>query len=348
MKKDGEVLYIAHVNTDGISVETHTSKTSSKIAGLCLSPELYEIHAENYSGIKPSDAVMALKTLLPTIIPGSIDDYAIDSKGLQQQDGEYRVVAIIIRQQILDLIQEEFPSIPLILPAASALLKGEIGRIQFVLGDNSDDMVLDNTTAIPATGILYDRERSRSNGLPPEPIESTKTIEILDMNDPLSRYFEKASLLTHHRTSTLATLTLLFSVILLIVSGIILRQKQNDLVSYQSNTAAGEEDIERIAVITRELNHQEDILTMLGDSAPVSAYALLSSVIDHFPSETRITSIVCKEHGFTIRGESPDVMAAVRILEESQLISDLRLQQLTPRDDRPWENFTVSGVFDGR
>ena len=333
MTEESGMLRIRHED-----LEASSSKTAADRPGrrgrpriLSASPELYEIHREDYPRLKPADAAAALQTLLPTLLPGNREDYAFDIRTCRLPEGGCRGVAVIMARENLDAIRAGWPGVPIAVPAAAAMLRGETGTVRFRFAGDTDVFSLDENTASPLS----------DEGLRPRLIEwSTRDKDLLYFADADRRRFRR-------RFAFLTAAAVLFGAVAL-AGGYRLHSERQGLSHLERSTRNDRETAAEAAAVAEDRDALLQEAAALRNAAPVSAYGLLSAVLAALPADTRLSSVVAKGETFTLRGETADGLAAIRSLESSPHVDELKLQQLIPRDDGDAERFVISGRFHGR
>jgi|GEM_PF-5646609 len=301
-----------------------------RIGAVYPSPALYEIHAENYTMLSQRDARMALRTLLPTLLPGDSEDYTIDIRTRRLSSKVVRAVALILRSRDLAEIRKHYHFAPLAFPVAVALLEGREGDYSFYHGDRLIGFHLEADTAIPDANVqdpVYEPQKKK-------------------WKDEI--YFLEQRIKKPLKQLIAASLALFVISCVALIAYHFANEAENrlDAVSVDHRqlikaTSQHEEAVERLAAA-------ESVFAALQANAPVSPYALLSQLVEVLPSGTDLDSMIIKGDRFTIRGRTTDTLTMVRQFEDNPFFSESQLDRVFPDSRSKGEIFIFAARFHGR
>jgi len=323
MKNHRSVVYVERA-IDGRLTFQQNSK--GRVKAIYPSPDLYEIHAENYTMLSQREARMALRTFLPTVLPGNSEDYTIDIRTRRFSKNEVRAVALILRSRDLAEIRKHHHFAPLAFPVAVALLEGREGNHSFYHGDRLTGFHLDSDTAIlDANGPVFTPQRKKDELYFLEQRIKRPQKQLIAASSALL-VLSTVALITHHFAN----------------------EAENRLNSVSVDHRQLIKATSRRTEAVQKLAAEEAVLAALQANSPVSPYALLSQLVEVLPSGTDLDSMIIKGDRFTIRGRTTDTLTMVRQFEDNPFFSESQLDRVLPDSRGKGEIFIFAARFHGR
>jgi len=295
-------------------------------------PDLFEIHAESFPTLSCKDAESAMKTLLPTLLPGKKEDYCFDVIARRIPGNGVRAVGLVLRTGDLRYIRSQYPYSSFAIPAAAILLAGKTGTVRIRTGKEIEGYQVSSNTAIP--------EASPPSG--PLFVPADEGIKPRQWH-----FFIEQRMKTAQRNRFITALLLFTISALTIYTGSLADKADKRLSSFAEELSQRTSVNSNRDTAVLDLADEKRAFAALRAASPDSPYALLSALSRVLPQETDIESLVMKGSDFTIRGTTPDALDIVHSLESLPSFTEPRLERVLPVPSGN-EQFTLSGRFNGR